>query len=83
MKKLLIYLKDYKKEAITAPLFKMLEAFLDLLVPLVMAAIIDQGIAANDRPYILRMGLLLVALGFVGLTFSITAQSKAILGSAA
>lgn len=74
MKKLLIYLKDYKKEAITAPLFKMLEAFLDLLVPLVMAAIIDQGIAANDRPYILRMGLLLVFLGFVGLTFSITAQ---------
>ncbi|MBQ6875302.1 MAG: ABC transporter ATP-binding protein [Lachnospiraceae bacterium] len=52
----------------------MLEAFLDLLVPLVMAAIIDQGIAANDRPYILRMGLLLVFLGFVGLTFSITAQ---------
>ena len=74
MKKLLIYLKDYKKEAITAPLFKMLEAFLDLLVPLVMAAIIDQGIAANDRPYILRIGLLLVFLGFVGLTFSITAQ---------
>ena len=74
MRKLLIYLKDYKKEAITAPLFKMLEAFLDLLVPLVMAAIIDQGIAANDRPYILRMGLLLVFLGFVGLTFSITAQ---------
>jgi len=74
MKKLIIYLKDYKKEAITAPLFKMLEAFLDLLVPLVMAAIIDQGIAANDRPYILRMGLLLVFLGFVGLTFSITAQ---------
>ena len=74
MRKLLIYLKDYKKEAITAPLFKMLEAFLDLLVPLVMAAIIDQGIATNDRPYILRMGLLLVALGFVGLTFSITAQ---------
>ena len=74
MKKLLIYIKDYKKESILGPLFKMLEATLDLLVPLVMAAIIDKGIAANDTPYILRMGLLLVFLGFVGLVFSITAQ---------
>ncbi|MBQ8814950.1 MAG: ABC transporter ATP-binding protein [Lachnospiraceae bacterium] len=74
MKKLLVYIKDYKKESILGPLFKMLEATLDLLVPLVMAAIIDKGIAANDTPYILRMGLLLVFLGFVGLVFSITAQ---------
>lgn len=74
MKKLLIYIKDYKKESILGPLFKMLEATLDLLVPLVMAAIIDKGIATGDTPYILRMGLLLVLLGFVGLVFSITAQ---------
>lgn len=74
MRKLLTYLKDYKKETVVAPLFKMLEAFLDLLVPLVMAAIIDKGIAANDTPYILRMGLLLICLGFIGLAFSITAQ---------
>ena len=74
MKKLLIYIKDYTKESILGPLFKMLEATLDLLVPLVMAAIIDKGIAANDTPYILRMGLLLVLLAFVGLVFSITAQ---------
>ncbi len=74
MKKLLVYLKDYKKETIVAPLFKMLEAFLDLLVPLVMAAVIDNGIAAGDQPYILRMGLLLFTLSFVGLAFSITAQ---------
>lgn len=74
MKKLLVYIKDYKKESILGPLFKMLEASLDLLVPLVMAAIIDKGIAADDVPYILRMGLLLIVLGFVGLVFSITAQ---------
>ena len=74
MKKLLVYIKDYKKESILGPLFKLLEATLDLVVPLVMAAIIDKGIAADDVPYILRMGLLLVLLGLIGLAFSITAQ---------
>lgn len=74
MKKLLIYLKDYRKETILAPLFKMLEATLELFVPLVVAAIIDVGIAGHDASYIVRMTLILVLLGAVGLAFSITAQ---------
>ncbi|MDD6810327.1 MAG: ABC transporter ATP-binding protein [Lachnospiraceae bacterium] len=74
MKKLLIYLKDYKKETVFAPLFKMLEAGFELFVPLVMAAIIDNGIANADMPYVLKMGLVLVALGIIGLICSITAQ---------
>ena len=74
MRSLLIYLKDYKKESVLAPLFKMLEASFELLVPLVMAAVIDVGIAREDRPYIIRMCLVLVALGLIGLVCSITAQ---------
>lgn len=74
MKKLLIYLKGYKRETILAPLFKLLEASFELLVPLVMAAVIDKGIAGQDRPYIVRMCLVLVTLGIVGLACSITAQ---------
>lgn len=74
MKKLLIYLKDYKKETVFAPLFKMLEATFELFVPLVMAAIIDRGIGQADTGYVLRMGLILVALGLIGLLCSITAQ---------
>lgn len=74
MKKLLIYLKDYKKETVFAPLFKMLEATFELFVPLVMAAIIDRGIGHADTGYVLRMGLILVALGLIGLLCSITAQ---------
>ena len=74
MKKLLVYLKDYKKESVCAPLFKMLEATFELFVPLVMAAIIDNGIANQDMPYVLRMGVLLIALGLIGLVCSITAQ---------
>lgn len=74
MKKLLIYLKDYKKETVCAPLFKMLEATFELFVPLVMAAIIDRGIGQADTGYVLRMGLILVALGLIGLLCSITAQ---------
>jgi ABC-type multidrug transport system fused ATPase/permease subunit len=74
LKQLLIYLKDYKKESVLAPLFKMLEATFELFVPLVMAAIIDRGIAQKDNGYILKMGLVLVALGLIGLTCSITAQ---------
>lgn len=74
MKKLLVYLKDYKKETVCAPLFKMLEATFELFVPLVMAEIIDHGIGSLDVPYVLRMGLILVALGLIGLLCSITAQ---------
>ncbi len=74
MKKLLVYLRDYKKESVLAPLFKMLEASFELLVPLVMAQIIDTGIAQRDKGMILRMGGLMIALGFIGLVCSITAQ---------
>ena len=74
MFKLLGYMKSYKKEAVLGPLFKLLEALLELLVPLVIAAVIDTGIAGNDRSYVIRMCLLLVGLGIVGLVFSITAQ---------
>lgn len=74
MKKLLVFLKDYKKETVLAPLFKMLEAGFELFVPLVMAAVIDRGIAGGDIPYVLRMGLVLILLGLIGLTCSITAQ---------
>ena len=74
MKALLAYLKDYKKEAILAPLFKMLEASFELFVPLVMAAVIDVGIANKDKPYIVKMCFVLIALGIIGLVCSITAQ---------
>ncbi|MCC8065338.1 MAG: ABC transporter ATP-binding protein/permease [Clostridiales bacterium] len=74
MKRLLVYLKDYKKESILAPLFKLLEACFDLLVPLVMTAIIDVGIAQADRPYIYRMCLVLVLLAVVGMASAVTAQ---------
>lgn len=74
MRQLLIYLKDYKKECILAPLFKMLEAIFELLVPLVMAAVIDIGIAQKDTAYIIKMCLVMVLLGLVGLICSVTAQ---------
>ncbi|MBQ6546095.1 MAG: ABC transporter ATP-binding protein [Lachnospiraceae bacterium] len=74
MKKLLIYLRDYRKESFLGPLFKLLEASFELIVPLVVAAIIDKGIAFSDRGYIVRMSLVLVLLGLVGLACSVTAQ---------
>lgn len=74
MKKLLVYLKDYKKETVLAPLFKMLEATFELFVPLVMAAIIDQGIGSGNVSYVLRMGVVMILLGVIGLVCSITAQ---------
>lgn len=74
MKQLMTYLKDYKKESILAPLFKLLEAFFELMVPLVMANIIDYGISNRNMGYIGKMGLLLLLLGVVGLASSITAQ---------
>ena len=74
MKQILKYLKEYKKECICAPLFKLLEASFELIVPLVMAAIIDNGISASDKPYIWKMGGVLVLLAAVGLVSSVTAQ---------
>lgn len=74
MKKLLVYMKGYGKECILGPLFKLLEASFELLVPLVMAAIIDIGIVNHDRQYITRMCFVLILLGVVGLASSITAQ---------
>lgn len=85
MKKLLIYLKDYKKECILAPLFKMLEASFELFVPLVMANLIDNGIAMNQKEYIYRCCGILILLGFIGLICSVTAQffsAKAAVGYA-
>ncbi len=86
MKRLMKYLGDYKKESVLAPLFKLLEAFFELMVPLVMASIIDRGIADSDMGYIGRMGLCLLALAVVGLVSSITAQffaAKAAVGFSA
>ncbi len=74
MKHLMKYFKNYKIRAILAPLFKMLEASFELMVPLVMAAIIDNGIKYNDKPYIYKMAVVMVGLGLIGLVCSITAQ---------
>ena len=91
MNRLMKYLSDYKKESVLAPLFKLLEAFFELLVPLVMASIIDRGINAGgaggaDTGHIWRMGLCLLALAVIGLVSSITAQffaAKAAVGFSA
>ncbi len=86
MKKLLIYLKDYKIESVLAPLFKMLEALFELFVPIVMARVIDVGIPLGDRNYVIRMCLIMILLGLIGLVCSITAQyfsAKAACGFAA
>lgn len=85
MKRLLIFLKEYRKECVLAPLFKMLEASFELVVPLVMAAIIDTGIGNKDKSYILKLCLILIILGVIGLACSITAQffsAKAAVGFA-
>ena len=85
MRKLLRFLKDYKKESILSPLFKLLEASFELFVPLVMAAIIDTGIGNKDGGFILKMCGILILLALVGLTCSITAQyfaAKAAVGFA-
>ncbi|RGD64655.1 ABC transporter ATP-binding protein [Lachnospiraceae bacterium OF09-6] len=74
MRALLKYLRNYKKETVLAPLFKLLEASFELFVPLVMAAIIDHGIGQADGVYVLKMGGVLIALGLIGLVCSITAQ---------
>ena len=85
MKKLLVHLKDYKKESVLGPLFKLLEATFELIVPLVMAAIIDTGVATGDKSYIMKMCMVLVLLAVIGLTCSVTAQyfaAKAAVGFA-
>ena len=74
MKGILRYLRDYKKESVLAPLFKMLEACFELLIPIVMAHIIDTGIKNQDMGYVLRMCLVMIALGIIGLSCSLTAQ---------
>lgn len=74
MKKLFPFLRPYRKESILAPLFKLLEALMDLIVPLVIADIIDRGIANGDKVYILERFIFLLLLAAVGLAFSITAQ---------
>lgn len=86
MKKLLVYLNGYKKEVVLGPLFKLLEAVFELFVPLVIASITDVGIANGDKGYIIKMCLLLVALGIVGFASAITAQyfaAKAAVGFSA
>ena len=83
MKKLLIYMKKFRKECILAPLFKLLEATFELFVPLIVAAIIDNGIDGKSKSFIINMGLLLPALAAVGLLCSVTAQffaAKAAIG---
>ena len=74
LKKLLVYLQDFKKECVLGPLFKLLEASFELIVPLIVAAIIDRGIPGNDIPYILRMVAWLGILALVGLISAVTAQ---------
>lgn len=86
MKRLLRYMKEYSRECVLGPLFKLLEASFELMVPLVMASVIDTGIGNGDRTYIIQMCLVLVALGVVGLVCAITAQyfaAKASVGFAA
>jgi len=83
MKKVLSHLTEFKKECVLAPLFKMLEATFELLVPLVMASVIDTGIRTADKGYIIRMCVILVGLGVIGLASSVTAQffaAKAAIG---
>ena len=74
MRKLLIHMKGYIKESIISPLFKLLEACFELLVPLVVASIIDVGIVNSDKSYVVKMCLIMAAFGFVGLACSLIAQ---------
>ena len=74
MRKLFVYLKEYRKECVLGPLFKLLEATLELFIPMVVASVIDRGIANSDQCHIIKMALVLVGLGLIGLAFSVTAQ---------
>ena len=85
MKKLLVYLKHYKKETVLAPMFKLLEASFELMIPLVVAAIVDTGIGQGDLNYVYKMGGIMILLGVVGLIAAVTAQyfsAKAAVGFA-
>ena len=86
MKKILKYMKGYGKECVLSPLFKMLEASFELLIPLVVAQIVDVGILGNDRGYVVKMCLVMVLLGIIGLVCAVTAQffaAKAAVGFSA
>ena len=86
MKRLLVFLKGYEKETVLGPLFKLLEASFELFVPLVIAAIIDTGVSTGDKPYIVKMCLVLFALALIGFVCAVTAQffaAKAAVGFAA
>ncbi len=86
MKALIKYFKGYGKEYVLGPLFKFLEASFELLIPLVVVQIIDVGIAEGDKAYIVKMCLIMVALGIIGLVCSLTAQffsAKAAVGFSA
>ena len=74
MKRIMRYMHGYEKQCILGPLFKLLEAALELLVPLVVASIVDQGIGLGNRSYIVQMCLVMIGLGLVGLACSVTAQ---------
>ena len=74
MKMIMRFLKDYKKECVLAPLFKMLEAIFELFVPLVVSSVIDKGIVNADKGYIMKMCLMLILLAIIGLVCAITAQ---------
>ena len=85
MKMIMRFLKDYKKECVLAPLFKMLEAIFELFVPLVVSSVIDRGIVNADKGYIMQMCLMLILLAIIGLVCAITAQyfsAKAAVGAA-
>ena len=85
MKKLVVFLKNYKKETVLAPLFKLLEASFELMIPLVVAAIVDQGIGQGELSYVYKMGGIMILLGVVGLIAAVTAQyfsAKAAVGFA-
>ena len=74
MKRLLKYLKGYEKQCVLGPLFKLLETVFELLVPLVVASIVDQGISSGDTGYVLKMCMVLVGLGALGLAMAVCAQ---------
>ena len=81
MLKLIYFMKDYKKEAILGPIFKLIEAILELFIPIVMAKIIDIGVANKDVNYVYKMGIILIILGAVGLAFALTCQYYASIAS--
>ena len=83
MKKLFVYLKGYARECVLGPLFKLLEASFELIIPLLVASIIDRGILAGDQAYIVKMVAIMALLGLTGLIAAVTAQffaAKAAIG---